>query len=61
MKFVLSVIVGLLLFPFLNAQQRDPQSSGIVPRLVTYSGKALDEQGKPHLRHRRRQLCHLQR
>jgi trimeric autotransporter adhesin len=46
-KFVLSVIAGLLLFPFLNAQQRDPQSSGTVPRLVTYSGKALDEQGKP--------------
>jgi hypothetical protein len=43
----MSVIAGLLLFPFLNAQQRAPQSSVAVPRLVSFSGKALDEQGKP--------------
>src|ERR1700761_2095865 len=42
----MSVIVGLLLGSFLNAQQADPQSKGIVPRLVNFSGKARDEQGK---------------
>jgi hypothetical protein len=43
----MSVIVGLLLCPFLNAQHSDPQPKGVVPRLVNFSGKARDEQGKP--------------
>jgi len=46
-KFVLSVIAGLLLCPFLNAQQADLQAKEVVPRLVNFSGKAQDEQGKP--------------
>jgi trimeric autotransporter adhesin len=46
-KYVMSVIVGLLLCPFLNAQQVDPQPKGVLPRLVNFSGKARDEQGKP--------------
>ena len=46
-KVVMIVIAGLLLSPFLNAQQGDPQWSGAVPRLVTFSGKALDEPSKP--------------
>ena len=47
MKFVLSVIVGLLLCPFLNAQRADLQPKGVVPRLVNFSGKEQDEEGKP--------------
>jgi hypothetical protein len=43
----MSVLAGLLLFPLLNAQQGDRQWSGAVPRLVNFSGKALDEQNKP--------------
>ncbi|UWZ85755.1 autotransporter outer membrane beta-barrel domain-containing protein [Occallatibacter riparius] len=44
---LLSVIAALLLSSFLNAQPGVPKSSGAVPRLVNFSGKALDEQGKP--------------
>lgn len=47
MKFVMSVIVGLLLCPVLNSQQPDQQPKGTVPHLVNFSGKARDEQGKP--------------
>jgi len=43
----MSAIVALLLCSFLNAQQAEPQPKGVVPRLVHFSGKALDEQGKP--------------
>jgi hypothetical protein len=46
-KFVTSVIAGLLLCSFLNAQQAAPQPKGIVPRLVNFSGKARNDKGKP--------------
>jgi len=46
-KLVMSVIAGLLLSSLLSAQPEDLQRSGAVPRLVNFSGKALDEQGKP--------------
>jgi hypothetical protein len=40
-----------LLLPFMvpfyvNAQVSDAQSSAVVPRLVNFSGKAVDAQGK---------------
>jgi hypothetical protein len=46
-KLIMSVIAGLLLSPFLHAQQELPRGAGAVPRLVNFSGKALDAQGKP--------------
>ena len=37
MKLVMSVIVSLLLGPFLNAQQAKPANRrGVVPRLVSF-------------------------
>ncbi|HXM63009.1 MAG TPA: hypothetical protein VN950_19260 [Terriglobales bacterium] len=43
------LIMSSVLYSFLNAQQSTPAaaSSDTVPRLVNFSGKALDEQGKP--------------
>jgi hypothetical protein len=46
-RLIMSVIAGLLLSPFLHAQQEAPRGAGAVPRLVNFSGKALDAQGKP--------------
>src|SRR5271154_6031024 len=42
---VFALITIPVLSLFLNAQQ--PVPSAVVPRLVNFSGKALDEQGKP--------------
>jgi hypothetical protein len=46
-KFVTSVIAGLLFCPLVHSQQPEPQPKGTVPRLVNISGRAREEQGKP--------------
>jgi hypothetical protein len=49
-RYSLFVLLMILVFcSFLNAQQPTPSaaSAAVVPRLVNFSGKALDEQGKP--------------
>ena len=40
------VVAGMLLGSFLNAQQSDSQLSAGVPRLVNFSARAVDAQGK---------------
>jgi hypothetical protein len=46
-RLLIACLGSLLLCVFLNAQQSTSQSSAVVvPRLVNYSGKAVDEQGK---------------
>ena len=46
---VCALLVGLLLGSNLSAQPSKPQeaNAGTVPRVVSYSGKAVDAQGKP--------------
>jgi hypothetical protein len=45
-KFLIVTLAGMLLGGFLNAQQSVSQPSTSVPRLVNFSGKAVDAQGK---------------
>jgi hypothetical protein len=46
-RLLIACLGSLLLCTSLNAQQPNSQSSAVVvPRLVNYSGKAVDEQGK---------------
>ena len=49
-RFSLSARFTILAFPLLvNAQQAVPSTTAaaVVPRLVSFSGKAVDAQGKP--------------
>jgi len=46
-KLLITSLVGLLLGGFLNAQQSASLPSTAVPRLVNFSGKAIDAKGKP--------------
>jgi hypothetical protein len=45
-KFLITSLVALMLGGFLNAQQSVSLPSTAVPRLVNFSGKAVDAQGK---------------
>src|SRR5580700_554662 len=45
-RFLMVVVAGMLLGSFLNAQQSDSQLSAGVPRLVNFSARAVDAQGK---------------
>ena len=45
-KLLITSLAAVLLGGFLNAQQSVPQPSAGVPRLVNFSSKAVDAQGK---------------
>jgi hypothetical protein len=62
-KFSLSMFLTISMFCSLVAAQQgaSTQSSAPVPRLVNFTGKAADAQGKPIRRDSRGHLRHLQR